>query len=179
MAALNTPYATLSFPNLFSPRPRAQGADPVYNCVLVFDPQAQKSAAYKALQDACIAVARKEFGENINLKSVLMPFKDAGEKQYDGYYPGHTYISPWSKQKPGIVNSQRVDVKLPEEVWAGQLVRANVVPFAWNNTGRKGVSFGLNHVQLIQSDGRRRLDGRPTAGSAFDDGEVKEEESIF
>ena len=172
MSAINTPYATLSFANLFTPRPRGEDGKPVYNCVLIFDPTQQKSPAYKALQDACIAAAKKEFGDNVPLKNVMMPFKDAGEKAYDGYHPGDTYISPWSKNKPGIVDRNREDILLPEEVWSGQLVRANVVPFAWTHTGKKGVSFGLNHVQVIESEGRQRLDGRPSPGSAFDDGEV-------
>ena len=49
MPAVNTPYATLSFANIFSPRPRAEGGDPVYSCSLIFDPTQQKSPAYKAL----------------------------------------------------------------------------------------------------------------------------------
>lgn len=174
MTAINTPYATLSFANIFTPRPRAESGEPVYSCSLLFDPQQQKSSAYKALKDACVAAARKQFGDNVNLKTVQMPFRDAGEKSYDGYHAGDTFISPWSKNKPGIVNREREDILLPEEVWSGQLVRANVVPFAWTHTGRKGVSFGLNHLQVIQSEGRQRLDGRPTPGSAFDDGEVEE-----
>jgi hypothetical protein len=178
MSAINTPYATLSFANIFTPRPRAEGGAPVYSCSLIFDPSQQKSPAYKALQDACIAAARKEFGDNVALKGVLMPFRDAGEKSYDGYHAGHTYISPWSKNKPGVVDTNRQDILVPDEVWSGQLVRANVVPFAWTHTGRKGVSFGLNHLQIIQSEGRQRLDGRPSPSSAFDDGEVKEKEEM-
>jgi hypothetical protein len=176
MTAINTPYATLSFANIFTPRPRAEGGDPVYSCSLLFDPTQQKSPAYKALQDACIAAARKEWGDNVPLKTVKMPFRDAGEKVYDGYHPGHTFISPWSKNKPGVVDTNRQDILLPEEVWSGQLVRANIAPFAWTHTGRKGVSFGLNHLQIIQSEGRQRLDGRPAASAAFDDGEVAEKE---
>jgi len=179
MAALNTPYATLTFPNIFTPRPRFEGQDPVYNCNLIFDPAQQKSPAYKALQDACIQAARKKWGDNVNLKTITMPFHDAGQKTYDGYHAGHTYISPWSKAKPGVVDTNRQDILLPEEVWSGQLVRANVAAFAWDASGKKGVSFGLNHLQIIQSEGRQRLDGRPAAASAFDDGEVKETEGIF
>jgi ssDNA-binding protein len=174
MASINTPYATLSFANLFTPRPRADGQAPVYNCSLLFDEKAQRDAAYKALQAGCIEAARKKWGDNVNLKQVEMPFRDAGLKSYDGYHKGHTYISPWSKNKPGIVNRDREDILLPEEVWSGQLVRANVVPFAWDGPGKRGVSFGLNHLQVIQSEGRQRLDGRPRAGDAFDDGVVKD-----
>ena len=43
MSALNTPYATLSFPNLFTPRTRGEGGEPVFNCVLIFDPAAAES----------------------------------------------------------------------------------------------------------------------------------------
>lgn len=172
MASLNTPYATLSFANLFTPRPRAETGDPVYSCSLIFDPQQQKTLKYKALKDACVAAARKKWGDNVELKKLDMPFRDAGEKSYDGYRPGDFYISPWSKNKPGIVDADREEIHLKEEVWSGQLVRANVSPFAWEHTGRKGVSFGLNHVQVVKSEDRQRLDGRPTAASAFDDGEV-------
>ena len=174
--SVNTPYATLSFPQLFAAKPRFEGQPAVYSCNLVFDPKQQKSPAYKALQDACIAVARKEWGDNVDLKQVHMPFRDAGEKTYDGYHKGDVFIAPWSKNKPGIVDRNREDVLLPEEVWAGQLVRANVQPFAWNQPKKKGVSIGLNHIQIVESEGRQRLDGRPSAGSAFDDGEVKETE---
>ena len=176
MTAINTPYATLSFANIFTPRPRAEGGDPVYSCSLIFDQKAQKSPAYKALHDACVAVAKKAWGDNVNLKQIIMPFRDAGEKSYDGYHAGDTYISPWSKNKPGVVDANREDILLPEEVWSGQLVRGNVAPFAWQHTGRKGVSFGLNHLQVVKSEGRQRLDGRPSAGSAFDDGEVGPDE---
>lgn len=176
MPAINTPYCTLSFVNLFTPRPRGEDGPPVYSCNLIFDPTQQKSPKYKALQDACVAAARTEWGDNVNLKTVKMPFRDAGEKSYDGYHPGDTFIVPWSKSKPGIVDRRREEILLPEEVWSGQLVRANIVPFAWTHTGKKGVSFGLNHVQVIESEGRQRLDGRPSAGSAFDDGEVKGDE---
>jgi hypothetical protein len=173
MTAINTPYATLSFANIFTPRPRAEGGDPVYSCSLLFDPTQQKSPQYKALQDACIAAARKEWGDNVPLKSIKMPFRDAGEKDYEGYEAGHVFINPWSKNKPGIVNAQRQDVLLPGDVWAGQLVRFNVTPFAWLNSGKKGVSFGLNHVQLVKID-TPRIDGRASAEKSFDDGLVDE-----
>jgi hypothetical protein len=177
--SLNTPYATLSFANLFSPRPRTQGAEPVYNCSLIFDEKQQKDPLFKALKDGCVAAAKKKFGDNVNLKTIEMPFKDAGEKEYQGYHPGHVYISPWSKQKPGIVDARRQEIQLPEQVWSGQLVRGNVNPFAWERSGKRGVSFGLNHIQIVKSDGRQRLDGKPTAEAAFDDGLVSEDEGIF
>ena len=175
MPNLNTPYATLSFVNAFTPRPRVDGPA-VYSCSLIFPPKEQKSDAYKELEEAAEEAWRKMFGPTASKKGAMMPFKDASEKSYDGYLPGHTYISPWSKNKPGIVNAKCEEILLPEEVWSGQLVRANVTPFAWSRSGKRGVSFGWNGLQIVKSNGCRRLDGRPNASDAFNDGVVKDDD---
>jgi hypothetical protein len=167
MAQLNTPYAVLSFPRLFAPKERAPGdGNPVYSCSLLFAPSDQKSPEYKKMQEAVLTAAREKFGANVNVKSLVLPFRDAGEKDYEGYDDGVVYISPWSSKRPGIVDSRLQDVLDADEVFAGQVVRANVTPFAWSNTGRKGVSFGLNHIQIIKKDAPR-IDGRIAANKAF------------
>lgn len=175
MANLNTPYGTLAFPHLFQPRPRSENGEPVYSTTVIFNPSQQKSPAFAAMRQACMEAIRKEWGDKVNMKEVHLPFRDAGEKagQYNGFNDGDVFINPWTKSKPGIVNAQRDDVLLPEEVWAGQLVRVNITPYAWAMSGRKGVSFALNHVQIIKTD-TPRIDGRGSAKSAFDDGEVDE-----
>ena len=104
------PNATLSFPVLFAPKPRSEGAKPVYSCALLFDKAAQASAEYKAMQTACIEAAKTKFGANVNLKTLTFPFRDAGEKDYAGYDEGFTYINPWSEQRPGVVDAQVQDV---------------------------------------------------------------------
>jgi hypothetical protein len=168
--ALVTPYATLSFPVLFAPKPRSEGGEPVYSAALLFDDAAQRSHEYKAMQQACIDAARTKWGATVNISSIKMPFTDAGEKadKYQGYEPGIMVINPWSKQKPGIVDARKNDVLLPEQVYAGQLVRAQIVPFAWMNSGKKGVSFGLNHIQIVKHDAPR-IDGKLPAKNAFPD----------
>lgn len=179
MPSMNTPYAVLAFASLFQPRPRFEGSDQkVYQATLIFPPASQKSDAYKAMTDACIAQAKEGFGPAVNLKSLTMPFKDAGEKagQWAGFESGHTYIKCWSTSKPGIVDVRREEILVPEEVWAGQLVRANVSPKFWQNSGKKGVSFFLNHLQIVRTD-RPRIDGKGSAVKAFDDGLVAAEES--
>ncbi len=175
MTSLNTPYGILSFPNLFQPKPRSEGGEAVYSATVIFSTSQQQSAAYKAMQDACIAAAKDKWGDKINLRELKMPFRDGAEKadKWNGFEEGTTFINPWTKTKPGIVNSQRQDVLLPEEVWAGQLVRANITPYAWINSGKKGVSFALNHIQIIKTD-TPRIDGRGVASDVFDDGEVDE-----
>ena len=178
-ASLNTPYAILSYPHVFEKKPRSEGGDPKYTASFIFNPAAQKSPAYKAMQEAVVQVAQAKFGVNVKMSALMLPFKDAGEKETAGYNPGDMYINTWSDNKPGVVDAQRNEVLLKEEVWAGQLVRANVTPFAWEKSGKRGVTFGLNHIQIVRSD-TPRIDGRVSAGKAFDDGLVDAgEENMF
>jgi len=182
MAVVVTPYATLSFPALFTPKPRAEGGEPVYSCALLFDESAQKSKEFKAMQEACLNAFKEKFGASTAMKGATFPFRDAGEKsdKYQGYEEGVIVINPWSKQKPGIVNSRLQDVLLPDEVYAGQLVRAQLTPFAWTNSGKRGVSFGLNNIQIVKHDAPR-IDGRVAANKAFDaiDSEMEDAEIPF
>jgi hypothetical protein len=166
--ALITPYATLSFPHLFSPKPRSEGGEPVYSCSLLFAKADQKTPEYKALQNAVVAIAKEKFGDKIVFKSLNLPFRDGAEKadKYAGYDDEVIYVTPWSKFKPGIVDIRLQDVIDPEEVYAGQIVRAHVLPFAWSNAGKRGVSFGLNHIQLIKRN-TPRIDGRTAASNVF------------
>ena len=76
------------------------------------------------------------------------------------------------------MDASREDILLPEEVWAGQMVRANVTPKFWNNHGKRGVSFYLNHIQVIKTD-TPRIDGKASAAKAFDDNLVEAAEDLF
>lgn len=177
---INTPNGTLSFPQLFSPRARAEGAEPVYSCSILFDSITQQTVEFKALQKACLDVAQEKWGSNIGKGQVMYPFRDGSQKEYNGYGPGVMYISPWSKQKPGIVGPRLEDILMPDEVYAGQLVRANVTPYAWVNSGKKGVSFALNSLQLVDKT-KERIDGRLPANKVFtaiDDGSTSPFDSM-
>jgi hypothetical protein len=180
MPTLVTPYATLSFPNLFTPKPRSEGGDPVFSCALLFGPTEQKTKEFKAMQAAAEAAAREKFGDKVKLDSLMMPFRDAAEKadKYAGYEEGILYINPWTKNRPGIVDARLQDVLTPDDIFAGQIVRAQVTPFAWSNSGKKGVSFGLNHIQIVKADAPR-IDGRVAANKAFDAIETEDDEIPF
>lgn len=169
MAAIITPYATLSFPTLFSPRPRSKkgNAEAVYSCQLLFRPEVQKTPEFKALQEAAKEAFIEEFGEKAFQKGIVSPFRKAEEKdQYKADFAGWVFISPWTKNKPGIVDALGNDVLVSDEVYAGQEVRAYVNPFAWDSEQGKGVSFGLNGLQIVKKDAPR-IDGRVPLNKVF------------
>lgn len=168
-----TPPGILSFPNLFVPRAPVQGADPRYSCTIIFDEAAQKHEKYLALKRAVMEAIEDEWGaakakDTAFVKSLRLPFRDAGEKSYAGYGPGKVFIQPWTKQKPGVVDANKNDILAPADVFPGQLVRVAVVPFTYTQSGNKGVSFSLEHVQVLKAD-MPRLDGRKSAKDTFED----------
>jgi hypothetical protein len=172
--SLPTPIGVLSFPNLFSPRPRAPGGEPVYQCSILFDQNAQRDPAYQALRKAVVECIDEHNGSGKSRDTAFMagvrsPFRPTAEKAYQGYdIPDGRFISPWTKSRPGLVDARRNEIMVPEDIWPGQLVRATVSPFWYNQSGNKGVSFALNNVQVCRTD-VPRLDGRKKATEDFPD----------
>ena len=175
--AFQTPVGILSFPVLFSPKPRGKGQPPDYSCAILFDQTAQRDPKYAALRKAVADKIDETWGPGKSqdaafVKSLKLPFKKCEEKEYNGYdIPGGIYITPWTRTKPGVIDARKQDVLVPDDVWAGQLVRASVQPFAFSEPNR-GVSFGLNNVQICRTD-TKRIDGRKSAQEEFgeyDDG---------
>jgi hypothetical protein len=169
MPAIQTPVGTLSYPHLFKPRERFKGAtEKVYSAVLLFTPANMKSPPMKALRDEVDSLARTAFPKLILGKTVRSPFRVAAEKENipEEY---EIFINAWSNEKPGVVDAARQDIMDSNDVWPGQHARFVLAPFSYENSGNKGVSFYLHHVQIVRSEGLKRLDGRKAAKDAFDD----------
>jgi Protein of unknown function (DUF2815) len=173
MASLRTPIGMGMFVHLFVARPVVAGGEPRFNLTLLFDKEAQGTAEYRALKAACMEAIDAEFGAGKSkdanfLKTLRSAFRPAGEKsQYTGFTPDKVFINPWTKTKPGIVDGNLQDITAASDVWAGQLMRCTVAPFAYNQGGNKGVSLMLNNVQVVNAN-MPRMDGRKNANQDFD-----------
>jgi hypothetical protein len=168
------------FPHLFVPRPRAPGGEPVFNLIVLFDQNGQRDPNYLALKQAVANAVDAEFGAGKSrdadwLRRVKFrsPFRDALEKdKYEGFTAGKVFINPWTKTKPGIVDAG-FNGGLPQpihaaaDVWAGQLGRVTVAPYAYSTAGNTGCSLMLDNVQIVKQD-MPRMDGRVSAEHAFD-----------
>jgi hypothetical protein len=174
MSSLQTPIGILSFPVVFSPRPRAPGGEPVYQISLLFDQAAQRHPSFAAMRQAVRECIDDQWGagkstDKAFTAGIRSPFRKCSEKQYKGYdIAGGLFISPWTKSRPGVIDAQKNEITVPDDVWAGQLARATVAPFAYNQAGNRGVSFALNNLQICRTDGVR-LDGRRAAAEEFDE----------
>jgi hypothetical protein len=174
MASIETPIGILSFPVLFTPKPRAPGGEPTYQLNLLFDKSAQATPAYANLRKAVADAIKEEWGpqklaDKDFMRKLRLPFRRCKEKSYEGYdIEDGIYIAPWSKNRPGLIDARRNEISVPGDIWAGQMARATVSPFAYAQSGNMGVNFGLNNVQICRTDGKR-LDGRRAAKDEFGD----------
>jgi hypothetical protein len=167
----------LMFPHLYTPRPVVQGGEPRYSMTLLFDEEAQKRAEYRELKKLVADAIDEKFGagkardaEWQKRMKFRTPFRDAGEKdKYTGFVPGHIFIAPWSKTKPDVVDGRAPKpqiIPVAADVWAGQLARAYVSAFAYQQSGNVGASFMLDMVQITKAN-MPRMDGRMKAEDAF------------
>lgn len=173
-----TPEAVLSFPALFEPQKASEDADPKYGASLIFTAEAQETPQYKALKRAVVETAKERWGDKavqmIKKGKLNTPFRDGEDKSQYGYPEDSKFINAKSNRKPGIVSTipdpnnggKPMVIDDEAEIYAGCIVRADVVPFAYDVSGNKGVSFGLNNLQKIR-DGER-LDSYVPAEDVFE-----------
>jgi hypothetical protein len=170
MPIIQTPVGTLSYPHLFKARPKAEGSDTlVFSTVLLFNEQQMKSPAYKAMLAAVDAVAKSAYPKLILGKSLKSPIRRCDEKENFPKEYIH-FFNSWSLVKPGVIDVGRNPIVDSNDVWGGQYARLSVDIYPWEHpTGGKGVNLGLQHVQIIKSEGLKRLDGRKPPEESFDD----------
>lgn len=98
------------------------------------------------------------------------PKAPGGFRWKPGMGPGVVYVRAASEFKPGVINAQKQEIMNPQEAYGGAYFRAQVHAYWYDVKGNKGVTFGLDNVQLIR-DGEP-FGGRQKAEDAFDAIEV-------
>ena len=166
-----TPEFRASFVHVFTPQKAMEAGKPdKYSITMLFAPGADLSALKKAATDAL----QEKFGARLTdpvkgpaLKARLRsPFRDQGEKAYDGYVPGAIFVTATSKNQPGVVDQNLQDIVDPSQFYSGAYARATLRAFAYEQAGNVGVSFGLQNIQKLR-DGES-LSGRMKAQDEFE-----------
>lgn len=178
MATATTPSATkvvtgtvrLSYVHLFEAHSQDSDQDAKFSCVILI-PKSDKQTLSKI--DAAFKAAAEQ-GKNskfdgkmpANLATTLHDGDEEGDLEKNPEYEGHMYMSISSKTQPGIIDSAVNPILDSTEVYSGCYARVSMNAFPYNYKGKKGVSFGLNHVQKVR-DGDF-LGGRSRAEDDFD-----------
>lgn len=168
-----TPRARLAFPQLFEAK-GFNGQEAKFRAVLIFDEEAQKTAEFQNMKKAANAAVKAKFGEKPP-KGLKNPFRDGEEKEeLPGFGPGTVFVSVSSKKQPKVVDRRKVDGKFPvitdeDRLYPGCYVRASLNAYGYDNSGNKGVSFGLNNMQFLDDGERIATGGGRNPESDFDE----------
>ena len=160
-----TPKFRVSFPAVFRPGKAVDPTKPPkYGITMLFD----KGADLSPLMNAMVDFMTKKFGPNKDTWPKLSrnPFRDQGEKTFEGYVAGAKFINASSNTKPGLVDASNNDIINEADFYPGCYARATVRPFWYDTRGNKGVAFGLQNIQKL-GDGEP-LGGRVAASKEFE-----------
>lgn len=117
-----------------------------------------------ALKQAAAQAASEKWGNNIP-KALRSPFRTNGEidNPIEGI-PEDWIVMTFSAnedRRPGIVDANLQDIIDEKECYSGAWYRAQVRPYAYENAGNKGVSFGLQNIQKLRDDEPLGAGNRP------------------
>lgn len=171
----------LSYVHLFEPYSSDEDEPGKYSVTLLV-PKSDKDTMRKlraAEKAAAEAGAASKFNGKVpaNLASVIHDGDEEADLEKNPEYEGMWYMSVSSKSKPGIVDQDVNPILDSTEVYSGCWARASINAFAYNSKGKKGVSFGLNHIQKM-ADGDF-LGGRSRAEDDFDAVESDDADSVI
>lgn len=161
-----TPEFRVGSTSVFRPRGNKQNpaAEPNYFLACLFPHPNKMPPAYKAEYDAFIARLKAAVAQAVTDKwgakkpvNLRMPFRDQGEKSYEGYEAGALFFTASSKQKPGLIDSMKNDIIDETEFYSGAYARATLRVYAYEVSGNRGVGIGLQNVQKLR-------DGEPLSG---------------
>jgi hypothetical protein len=164
---VTTGKVRLSFPHLFEPRSTNPNDAPKYSTMVLIPKSDKETLAKLRAAEAEAAAEAKAWGNRAPKKwdSVI---HDGDEDDLERYpeREGHWHFSTRSSAdyKPGVVDKNVEPILDRSEVYSGVYARVSVTAFTFDFQGKKGVSFGLNNVQIL--GGGENLSGSGAPASA-------------
>ena len=176
---ITTPKFRVAFPNVFDAKAPIQGGDAKYSLCMLFDANADLSG----LKQICQEAAEEKWGNKIPA-GIRKPLRDAGDKDYDGFEEGMTFVNASSKFAPGIVDQKLNSIISEDEFYGGCYARASVTAYAYDKAGNKGVSIGLQNLQKMAEGTPFRKSAESSAGAEFtvvkvDDADAEDAKALF
>jgi Enterobacter phage Enc34, ssDNA-binding protein len=150
---LMTPKVRMAYPNLLTARipMNASTGKPKYSVTLLIPGTANIEVLRKAVDDTRIA----KLGKNVNLKHpVFLETKNSQPlAEYAGQFPVFIRVSATVEYPPFIFGPDAKPFNgADSEIYGGRWAVAGLRPYSYDTSGNKGVSFGLQRIQLLDHD---------------------------
>jgi hypothetical protein len=174
--SVKIPPGIASYAHLLEPRADKKGKLKYEVSILISKARALE---LEPLKQAMLEVATAKWGPKAPtiLANAKYPLIKDGDKMLDeetgkpkAGYAGMFVISTRTDRKPQIIGPAKEEVVTDDDVsgiYSGCMIRVSGGMFAYENEGNKGVSIGLNNVQVLVRG--KRLDGRKAAVDEFEE----------
>ena len=190
---LLTPVGVLSYPKVFKSElgKDAKPTDfPKWSTTFLMTTEALKSAEFKAMVEAALSAAEERFGKKAKIgreikwdqkqysfvswgddDAIRMPFRrDTRKKGYPDEFVMLINVSKTDNPNknvyaPSVVDARGRPIADKSEIYPGVRARLSLSCFAYEASGNRGVSFGLNNVQ--KAGDAPRIDGSKSASEEF------------
>jgi hypothetical protein len=165
-----TGEAILSYPALFEAKANPSGALK-FSCSLLFDKSDTGTIEeLKAAIDKAITKGKEKKWDGKMPKFRYEPLRDGDEElasgeKTDAIYKGKVFVNCSSDTAPGVVGPDAKVLMDQTKIFAGCIVRADINPFPYKQSGNAGIGWGLNNIMLVRES--TRLDGKQSAENAF------------
>jgi hypothetical protein len=151
----------VSYPNLFKAKRNNLNGKEEYSVDVLID----KKADLKVVHAAINAAIEKKFGNDPKKhpKNLKSPLKDGDEKGTPEY-AGKFYITckaNAAEAKLILCDNTLQPLQHPSDIQGGDFVNVNVNFYAYDANGNRGVSAGLQGVQLVRKTDKP-FSGRPS-----------------
>lgn len=159
-----------SFVNVFRPRTNDLSGKEEYSMMIIIDKADKQTVS--AIRAAADAVTADRWGDKPP-KGLRKPLRDADKEADDNgetaldHLKGKYFMNVKSNNKPGLVDKQRMEIIDPTEFQSGDYCRVSLNAFAYDVNGNRGISFGLQNVQVLGKG--EPLGGSSRAEDDFDD----------
>jgi hypothetical protein len=149
-----TGVVRLSYVHVFEPWSNDPEQDKKYSVVILV-PKTDKVTIkkIKAAQQAALEAGKSKVFKGAIPKTWKDTFRDGDEEKDTEEQPefaGCYFMSVNSKNKPGVVDNNLNAILDPTELYSGCYARVDMNGFAFNTSGNKGVSFGLNNIMKVR-----------------------------
>lgn len=170
----------LCWPELFEAKEFDGDGKPKFRAVLLIDKKDKAAlATLKAAQSEAAEEGKsKVFGGKVpsNLKSIIHDGDDEAEQFPERAGHWRMSVSSNPKFRPGVVDKNVQPVLDQSEVYSGVYANVTLTAYAFDRNGNKGVTFGLNNVQVLGYG--ENLAGGVAASEEFDAVDVDEDDLI-
>ena len=168
----------LSYVNLLEAK-AFEGQTQAKYSVVILIPKTDKATYDKIrkAQKAAWEAAKSDKLKGVAWDKVKHTLRDGDEeKDLDEQpeYAGHWFMSLSSVTPPQIIDRYKNRIDSADEVYSGVYARVSLNAYAYNTAGNRGISCGLNNVQVLAKG--EYLGGRSSADADFDEWESDEDE---